>query len=91
MKKSIFVFVLLLTIAILSCEKEHCWACTQTTVYEITGYLPDTNIVESVRCDLTEKTVDEMVRWLTYEATECQNGIIVNIHSSYHCMEATCW
>ena len=47
MKKLILILALLTTVAILSCEKEHCWACTQTTIYEIPGYLPDTAIVKS--------------------------------------------
>lgn len=76
----------------MSCEeKEVCWGCTQITVYEIPGYLPDTTIVKSVRCDLAEETVNNMENWLTYNAEECINGTIVYIHSSYHCMEATCW
>ena len=91
MKKLILILALLTTVAILSCEKEHCWGCTQITIYEIPGYLPDTTIVKSIRCDLTEKTVTDMENWLTYRAEECLNGTIVTINSSYHCMEATCW
>jgi hypothetical protein len=89
--KKVFLTLALLMIVILSCEKEHCWGCTQITIYDIPGYLPDTNVVKSVRCDLTKETVNDMEHWLTYDATECINGTIVNIHSSYHCMEATCW
>lgn len=91
MKKLFFTLALLVMTIVMSCEKEHCWGCTQITIYEIPGYLPDTTIVKSIRCDLTEKTVTDMEHWLTYRAEECLNGTLVTIHSSYHCMEATCW
>jgi hypothetical protein len=91
--KKILLILTLLIIIILGCEKDkpRCWGCTQVVVYSMPGFLPDTTITKYIKCNLDKETVLDLMHWYTYEAQQCVNGTMVDIQSSYHCIEATCW
>lgn len=91
MKKLIFMIVFLFVI--IGCEKDkpRCWFCTQVMAYAMPGFLTDTIITTATRCDLTKEQINDFEHENTYHGQECYNGYVIEIQSSMHCMEATCW
>jgi len=90
--KKLFLIIAFLFI-IIGCEldKPRCWSCTQVNTYAMPGYLPDTTVTKTIRCDITHEDILEYMHQNTYDGQECYNGYIIQITSSCHCMEATCW
>jgi hypothetical protein len=85
--KKIFLFFAITIVIILGCEKDKpsCWSCTQINTYAMPGFLPDTTISVTVRCNLTEKQIYYFEHENTYKGQESYNGYVIKTTNSCKC------